>query len=110
MYEGELITLIHTIEYKWIYIEINMTEAEREELGKETVITMNDIECYDWTIVEGNEGTSDWEINGNISNESKQQLLFELEQNGYMDVDELGWEDETFMGITLQNNNLIFDE
>ena len=110
MYEGESITLIQTVEYKWIHIEINITEVQREELEKETVITMEDIDNYEWTIMEADEGTSEWDIEGNITDESKQQLLFELEQNGYMDVDELGWENETSMGITLQNNTLTFDE
>ena len=48
IYEGHEIILINTIEYKWVQIDILMTDEEKRELERETVITIRDIEPFSW--------------------------------------------------------------
>lgn len=111
MYEGHEVTLINTIEYKWIQIDILMTEGEKMELERETVITMSDIEPFSWQIAEAREGTNDWEIkdDGKIPSEIILHLKNELEERGYMDIEDIDWEEQDSV-IKLHENVLIFDE
>lgn len=111
-YEGYNVTLINKIEYKWISIDILMSESDKRELQDESVITMEDIADYSWELIDSEEGTSDWTIEGDAPDEIKLYLKDELEKNGYMNLDQLGWGNDSGVstGIRMYDNTLMFDE
>ena len=82
-YNGYKVRLVNEIGYKWVTIEIELTDEEKAELDGKEEITHEDIGHYPYTIVEVNEGSSDWAIvcNGDVPQEIRDALMEEFEEN-----------------------------
>ena len=91
-YKGYDFVLTNTIYYKWVSIEITMTEEERAMLEREIYITMDDIDMYKWDLIDAYSKVSDWEIYSKDAPDILQtQLYKELENDCFTGVEEYGW-------------------
>lgn len=91
-YEGYDFVLTNTQYYKWVSIEVSMTEAERAMLERETFITMDDINMYKWDLIDAYAKVSDWEIYSKDAPDILQTRLYlELERNAFITIEEFGW-------------------
>lgn len=93
-YKGYDFILTNTVYYKWMSIEVAMTEAERAMLERETYITMDDINMYQWELIDAYPRVSDWEIYSKDAPDILQTELYnQLDNDCFTVIEEYEWKE-----------------